>query len=874
MTDSAVVATMSDALSREDPEAALRELSLASAVQASTMAVELYDELQSSTSSFRPSIPQSLKLSDQHPVQQAAACTDSIWNSLSKIATGGSKASLEIRQLEGEKAALEQEAVAIQTALMLRQASQKAAAATLQAKQPDLVGATQALRPWLLWKQEAVASQDQATRAKRAAAYAGDYALQQLDRAYQHVQDILLKVYQEAVRAGNLQVVGQLTPLLGNMQLEETAVKLYMQFVKQSVWPTHLQEASRKTKEKPLYVRMAAVYNVTVGVLRHHLPLVSHCLYKATGDVALVQLAHEQCTAAVLPLWQDYRRQKKWSTVSRKASQIATVLQDRYTAGMEDDVDDDAGFSQQIGSLSEVDTSLEEAALCVQHAEAYLRFLAHSCDQVGLARKMRHDQDAQRRLQEKRQRQSEWDSSEQAGKEEMEDDEEEKEEDYQPVEILPISTTLHQTVAEVGGQYVAVEHCLLLASLQRAFAAPETEDHYYRPLSAGADSSTTIAQQTSMVDACWYAARRSTQRAFATGHTGTASAMANFVADTLAQVVTEVLRQRAEDLGVAHLKPGEGLLVGSAGIFNNASNLIRAGQKTVGGAEEVLRKQKVQEHIGQACAVINDMEVAVHHTQNLEKFLSESIGKGFAPGTHETDALVMCVKSFSMVTDGLKGASDATIESLESILRPRIRSIVGEAVGSEGSTTAFMPMGAKSDDRTTIRMHYNLDEDTYNLVQLSEGYMARLSALLDELMGPLRQYLAPRLWDTLWLHVIGTASKRLESFVRKCPFTALGGLAFDSDMREWLSYTRNVLLSGDSKVSNQTVLQACPSLSRLVQMARLINIDDLEDVMDLMAASKRKGQWDLKEEDAQSFLSQRVDFDASRVQELLRIPED
>jgi hypothetical protein len=171
-------------------------------------------------------------------------------------------------------------------------------------------------------------------------------------------------------------------------------------------------------------------------------------------------------------------------------------------------------------------------------------------------------------------------------------------------------------------------------------------------------------------------------------------------------------------------------------------------------------------------------------------------------------------------------------------------------------------------------MHYNLDEDTYNLVQLSEGYMARLSALLDELMGPLRQYLAPRLWDTLWLHVIGTASKRLESFVRKCPFTALGGLAFDSDMREWLSYTRNVLLSGDSKVSNQTVLQACPSLSRLVQMARLINIDDLEDVMDLMAASKRKGQWDLKEEDAQSFLSQRVDFDASRVQELLRIPED
>ena len=99
-----IVTTMSDALQRPDPEQALRDLSQASSKQAHTRAQELYQVLHvKSPSTFAPAIPNSLKLTDhQHPVQQAAACTDSIWHSLSKIATGGSQASLEIRQLESD----------------------------------------------------------------------------------------------------------------------------------------------------------------------------------------------------------------------------------------------------------------------------------------------------------------------------------------------------------------------------------------------------------------------------------------------------------------------------------------------------------------------------------------------------------------------------------------------------------------------------------------------------------------------------------------------------------------------------------------------------------------------------------------------------
>jgi hypothetical protein len=59
-----------------------------------------------------------------------------------------------------------------------------------------------------------------------------------------------------------------------------------------------------------------------------------------------------------------------------------------------------------------------------------------------------------------------------------------------------------------------------------------------------------------------------------------------------------------------------------------------------------------------------------------------------------------------------------------------------------------------------------------------------------------------------------------------------------------------------------------------MQIAKLLNVDDLEDVLDLITASKRKGNWDLKLEDAKAFLSLRVEFEGRKVNELLRISED
>jgi hypothetical protein len=311
---------------------------------------------------------------------------------------------------------------------------------------------------------------------------------------------------------------------------------------------------------------------------------------------------------------------------------------------------------------------------------------------------------------------------------------------YQPLEILPAHTLLHEIVAEVGGYYSVIERCLLLASMQRAFAMPIEDDpqHHLSPLGDKANSPSVgnHAVQTSVVESCLYATRRAVQRAFATGHTGTASAMANYCCDCLRGVLVEFLARRAEEWGVAALKPGEGLLEGSAGLFNYATTqIIRQGQQSVASATAAKKKmdlaqqqEKTKQGIALACATLNDIAVAARHCAELETILQGQVERGFPPNTHETEQLQMCVSSLTPVAQVLELSSKTAVESLVSVLKPRIRAIVSDAVGGDhhGTGAGFSLGTTKASDRHMVRMNYELDDEAYQLLEVSEGYISRL----------------------------------------------------------------------------------------------------------------------------------------------------
>ena len=98
----------------------------------------------------------------------------------------------------------------------------------------------------------------------------------------------------------------------------------------------------------------------------------------------------------------------------------------------------------------------------------------------------------------------------------------------------------------------------------------------------------------------------------------------------------------------------------------------------------------------------------------------------------------------------------------------------------------------------------------------------------------------------------------------------MGALALDSDIRFFLNYVKSKVDS-ESLTSSSTLLRSCNSLARLSQLAHLMNVDDLEDVLDLISSSKRKNMWDLSLNDAKAFLNLRVDFEGRKVNELLQM---
>merc|ERR1719287_93082 len=160
--------------------------------------------------------------------------------------------------------------------------------------------------------------------------------------------------------------------------------------------------------------------------------------------------------------------------------------------------------------------------------------------------------------------------------------------------------------------------------MQRAFiqASYPDDSTFARVATAGPSSSDrgagSRALQTNLVEECLFAARRSTLRAFATGHTGTASAAANVCVDVLGRVLLEVLGRRA-GLSSDLVVPGPDRALGQAalsfarGAAGKGLRGVQGAAARAGGAArdgETTEEARRQAELGaaRAAASFNDLE--------------------------------------------------------------------------------------------------------------------------------------------------------------------------------------------------------------------------------------------------------------------------
>jgi hypothetical protein len=773
------------------------------------------------------------------------ACAESIQHSLSKIALTGSRASSELRALDLERQSVDANIEDLSTALELRHLSTLMKDALARGNYEDCVAAVVGYRSF------------QPT--PRALTLVGDEAIDIYTDVTVKVTMELLSRYEQAVQQRDIHGLSQLTPLLGRMHLGHKCIHLYLQYsthvLQQLIQSatTEVQTIKRERGQYPTAIpthqnttptssKLAKIYNGGVTHLRHHLPMVVSALGEVDGDVKLLQLVHDLIGASATELLKKFAKEKDMDNLYEKADAIVTMIMDKYVLGnsnnvveeyqddvvasaanaiasvtgglrtSSDDTDkdeflDDTGLSSTLGySLVDIDALLDESALCLQHTETYERFLLHAAEEVGKAREFRKRQ----------QQEANSETSNNATKKEHKDD---------TGLVLPRRSTLEEIVSEIGGHYSGLERCLLLASMQRAFRKsfrstnPSYSDAMYSPVGILILSNTTPSEvgesadltvvpsgthalQTSLVEECLYAAQRSTLRAFATGHAGTSCAAANFCIDALGRALLQVLVRKTEISTVA-LRPGEGLLVGQAGISQAAMSALRNVQNVTRGGKSAKSnpsstsddsaatataemRRRVQMGIARACASFNDIEVSVEYLKRLEKQLLQEVDGSFPPQDTMTEQLIMCVKSLDAVVDSFVESSDQALAQLLSQILPRVRSIVNDAVGQDGAS-AFSGLsgGSTLAGNVNLRMNYEMDEDAYESAQVSEGYMDRLLSNLDELINPLRVHLMPRLADKLILGAISGASKRLEMALRRSQCSLLGALCLKADVKFW-----------------------------------------------------------------------------------------
>ena len=766
------------------------------------------------------------KSNPSHPLTHATLASESILSSLSKIASGGSAASSEMRALEYERQQLDAQALDIEHALSIREGCVRGGDSLMGRRYADAARAVADVNGILNGKNKN--SQYGVKATERAIELAGPEALAAHTKTVEVLKRAIGERYESSVQNGDVAGLSELTPLLGMLDMAELGVKLYLQYsqseliqqmemqvesqpidmtnipreegMSRAAMRRRLEEQQRQQQNMNVPTKLAKIYNAGVTHLRHHLPMVAYALGEADGDAALVQLVHVEAEKRSVDILREYMTEKELGRTVRRAEIVAGKMEDRYsgsgsggsgggggalgenyedianiitgfsvgTGGVGDSSNtntdiiskrnaaqrEDCGFTIEVGNLSDVDAALEEWALIMQHTESYERFIRHAVEEVIKARTLRKEQkrEEKRRLKEMEElkKKEDGDTTSSSGllgspsakkKPVIIDDDSEVDD---TIEILPPHTALNEVAAEIGGYYSSLERCLLLAGMQRAFIHANFPDNStFTPVVIGNANNTYSASgsralQTNLVEECLFAARRSTLRAFATGHTGTASAAANVCVDVLGRVLLDVLTHRAE-LGASLVKPGEGLLDGQSGLGQAALSFAGKGLRGVQGAAgrtggmndeaaEALRHRTLI-GVARAAANFNDLEVVADYTKRLEINFLREIDAGYPQG-HDTEQLRMCVKGLGGVVESFIQASSRSMEELIATLLPRARQIVNESVGLESASTSaasnFLGGPVLQTTNATTVLDYNMDDAAFELSQISEGYMGRM----------------------------------------------------------------------------------------------------------------------------------------------------
>ncbi|MBA0828237.1 hypothetical protein Goarm_012942 [Gossypium armourianum] len=234
----------------------------------------------------------------------------------------------------------------------------------------------------------------------------------------------------------------------------------------------------------------------------------------------------------------------------------------------------------------------------------------------------------------------------------------------------------------------------------------------------------------------------------------------------------------------------------------------------------------VQKTGTEIATALNNIDLSSEYVLKLKHEIEEQCAEVF-PAPTEREKVKSCLSELADLSNTFMQAQNAGMEQLAATVTPQIRPVL--------------------DSVATIS--YELSESDYAENEVNDPWVQRLLHAFEINVAWLQPPMTTNNYDSFVHLVIDFIVKRLEVIMMQKRFSQLGGLQLDRDTR--------ALVSHFSGMTQRTVRD---KFARLTQMATILNLEKVSEILDFWGENSGPMTWRLTPAEVRRVLSLRVDF--------------
>lgn len=324
-------------------------------------------------------------------------------------------------------------------------------------------------------------------------------------------------------------------------------------------------------------------------------------------------------------------------------------------------------------------------------------------------------------------------------------------------------------------------------------------------------------QISSMVDDVFFIVQKSLMRTVSTSNMDAICAMVNNASSFIVSDFKEVLRTKIKGGYPSSSLDISGMLQGKLQSSNQKEDTAKL-------------KRNFQ-------VTLNNIEVSIDNLQKLRSIIKCECDKLFTKiGAKGKEKVESCLADMTSCTQTLKDLlqNGISVLCMNGVL-PKLTALIDGFSG----------------------INHVISEDDFSLYEVEDPFVQNFIATLEKTLSLLKDSLTGSNYDKVVSAVCSEIAARLEKSAMKCSYNRLGGLQFDKELRALVGY-----------LTNTTEWTVRDKFARLTQIATILNLEKVGELLDYWGANSGPMTWRLTPAEVRQVLVLRVDFRTEDIQRL------